>query len=266
LIKAMLVLLAVVAVLLVAVWSGQRRLIYFPDRSTPRPVGTATEVVLETSDGLRLVSWVVPPAGRDRKLAVLVAPGNGGHREYRTPLASALSDAGFTVLLLDYRGFGGNPGAPDESGLARDARAALAHLTGAAGFAPERIIYFGESLGAAVATGLAAEHRPAGLVLRSPFVDLASAGRTHYPWLPVRLLLRDRYPVAERLATVDVPTTVIYGTADSVVPAAQSRTVAERAAGPVRVVELPGADHNDPALTHGPRVVDAVVELAGRID
>jgi hypothetical protein len=265
-IKPILVFLIVVALVVVALWSGQRRLIYFPDPATPRPAGATREVELRTSDGLRLVGWLVPPAGADRKMAVLVTPGNAGHREHRAPLAGALSGAGFTVLVLDYRGYGGNPGSPSETGLARDARAALAHLTGTAGFTPGRIIYFGESLGAGVATGLAAEHPPAALVLRSPFVDLASAGRTHYPWLPVRLLLRDRYPVADRLADMRVPTTVIYGTADSVVPAAQSRTVAERAAGPVRMVELPGADHNDPALTHGPQIVRAVVETADRID
>lgn len=264
-VKIGLVVLAVLAVLLVALWTGQRRLIFFPDGASPRPAGHVREVALQTSDGLPLRSWLVPPAGADRRLAVLVTPGNAGHRGHRTPLADALSDEGFTVLLLDYRGYGGNPGSPSEAGLARDARAAFAHLTGDAGFAPDRIIYFGESLGAAVATGLAVQHRPAGLVLRSPFVDLAAAGGTHYPWLPVRLLLRDRFPVAERLAGLDVPTTVVYGTADSIVPASQSRTVAERAAGPVQVVELAGADHNDPVLTHGPRVVDAVVRLADSI-
>ena len=101
-------------------------------------------------------------------------------------------------------------------------------------------------------------------MLRSPFIDLASVGAHHYPVLPVRLLLRDRYPLADQLARIAVPTTVIYGSADSVVPPDQSRTVARRAAGPVRVVVVDGADHNDPALTDG-AVVGAVVELAARV-
>jgi pimeloyl-ACP methyl ester carboxylesterase len=102
-------------------------------------------------------------------------------------------------------------------------------------------------------------------VLRSPFVDLASVGSAHYPWLPVRQMLRDRYPLAEHVARVRVPTTVIYGTRDSVVPPAQSRTVAERAGGPVTVVVVDGADHNDPALVDGTQTIQAVTALATRV-
>jgi len=123
-------------------------------------------------------------------------------------------------------------------------------------------VYFGESLGAAVATELAREHPPAGLVLRSPFVDLAAVGREHYPFLPVRALLRDRYPVAELVRRIEVPTTVVYGGGDSIVPPAQSRAVADAAARLHRVVEVPGADHNDLVLLSGEEVVSAVVELA----
>jgi fermentation-respiration switch protein FrsA (DUF1100 family) len=111
-------------------------------------------------------------------------------------------------------------------------------------------------------TELATEHPPAGLVLRSPFVDLAAVGSVHYPFLPVRALLRDRFPVAERIATVRVPTTVVLGDADSIVPPAQSRAVAEAAAGLHRLVEVPGADHNDRALLDGPELIAAVVSLS----
>jgi fermentation-respiration switch protein FrsA (DUF1100 family) len=260
--RVVLAVVVVLGVVVVAMWLGQRRLIYFPDRGAPVPDRAATEVWLHTADGLRLAAWQVAPTGPDRRLAVLVAPGNAGHRAYRMPLAGALAAEGFTVLLLEYRGYGGNPGRPSEAGLARDARAALAHLTDVAGFPMQRVLYFGESLGAAVVAELAAEHPPAGLLLRSPFVDLAAVGAEHYPWLPVRLLLRDRFPVAEHVARVRVPTTVVYGSADTVVPPGQSRTVAQRAAGPVRVVVVDGADHNDPELADGPRVVAAVVALA----
>jgi hypothetical protein len=264
-IRSAIIVLAVPALLLTALWLGQRSLIYFPDRAAPAPSGSAREAILQTSDGLRLVAWLVPPTRGDRKQAVLVTPGNAGHRGHRTALAAALTDAGLTVLLLDYRGYGGNPGSPTEAGLARDASAAVDYLTGTAGFAADRIIYYGESLGAAVATELATRHRPAGLVLRSPFTDLASAGSRHYPWLPVRAMLRDRYPLARHIETVPVPTTVIYGGADSVISPADSRTVAQRAAGPVRVVVLDDADHNDLELIHGPLVVQAVTELADRV-
>jgi fermentation-respiration switch protein FrsA (DUF1100 family) len=195
---------------------------------------------------------------------VLVADGNGGHRGLRAPLAAALARRGLAVLLFDYRGYGGNPGSPSEEGLARDVRAARASLLEEAGVPPDRLLYLGESLGAAVVTELATEHPPAALVLRSPFVDLAAVGAEHYPFLPVRALLRDRYPVAERVATIRVPTTVVLGDADSIVPPAQSRAVAAAAAGLHRLVEVPGADHNDRVLLDGDALVDAVVELAGR--
>jgi fermentation-respiration switch protein FrsA (DUF1100 family) len=127
------------------------------------------------------------------------------------------------------------------------------------------LIYFGESLGAAVVTELATEHPPAGLVLRSPFTDLAAVGRRHYPFLPVRLLLRDRYPVVEQIASVDVPTAVVYGTRDSIVPPDQSQAVARAAAGPTQVVAVEGADHNDRELFDGSALIDAVVAMADSI-
>jgi pimeloyl-ACP methyl ester carboxylesterase len=252
------VIVVLVAGFLTAAWVGQRRLIYFPDRGSPSVPAGVAEVDLATADGLTLTAWLLPPAGSDTRTAVLVASGNAGNRRDRLPLASALADLGLTVLLLDYRGYGGNPGHPTEEGLAHDARAGLEHLT-EAGFT--RIVYFGESLGAGVVAGLATEHAPAGLVLRSPFVDLAAVAGHHYPVLPVRLLLRDRYPVADAVGRVRAPTVVIYGDADSTVPPEQSRTVADRAAGPVTVVVVGGADHNDLELSHGPAVIGAVRDL-----
>jgi pimeloyl-ACP methyl ester carboxylesterase len=203
----------------------------------------------------------VPATGRDRGVTVLVAPGNAGDRSLRAPLATALSREGLSVLLLDYRGYGGNPGSPSEEGLARDVRAARTFLV-EDGVPPGRLIYLGESLGAAVATELAAEHPPAGLVLRSPFVDLASVGSHHYPYLPVRTLLRDRFPLTSYLEEVDVPVSVVLGTGDTVVPPEQSRQVAESAPRLRRLVEVPGADHNDTPLVSGPSLVDAVTDLA----
>jgi pimeloyl-ACP methyl ester carboxylesterase len=116
-----------------------------------------------------------------------------------------------------------------------------------------------------VITKLASEHLPAGLVLRSPFIDLPAAGAEYYPLLPVRLLARDRFPVAALVPRVATPTVIVYGTADSIIPAAQSRTVAEHAAGPVRVVAVEGADHNDVALAAGPPLIAAVCDLAEQI-
>jgi pimeloyl-ACP methyl ester carboxylesterase len=175
-----------------------------------------------------------------------------------------LAAEGFTVLLLEYRGYGGNPGHPTEAGLAADVRAGRSFLA-REGWTADRILYYGESLGCGVVTELAAHDPPAGLILRSPFVDLAAAGQRHYPFLPVGLLLWDRFPVADLVARVRVPTLVIYGDADTVIPPEQSLEVGRRAGGPTQVVAIAGADHNDAALFEGEQLVAAIVGLAERV-
>lgn len=255
------VIAVVLAFLTGLLWGFQSKLIYVPSGGAPDAVvDGAEEVTLTTDDGLDLAAWWFPAEAPDAA-AVLVAPGNGGNREMRVPLALALQDHGLSVLLVEYRGYGGNPGDPSEDGLALDIRAARSYLLDDAAVPPERLLYFGESLGAAVVTELAAEFPPAGLVLRSPFEDLAAVAHEHYPFLPARLLLRERYPVIEEIAQVDVPTIVVYGGADVVVPPPQSRAVADAAAGLVREVRVRGAGHNDRVLLDGPDVVQAVLDL-----
>jgi uncharacterized protein len=248
--------------LLAAVWIFQRRLIYFPfgDVPAPRTVGldAAEPVVFPTSDGFRLHGWLVPPREPRSGATIVVFNGNAGHRGFRAPLATALRDRGYGVLLFDYRGYGGNPGTPTEAGLAADARAARAFLLARPEAAATRLVYFGESLGTGVAARLAAEHRPAALVLRSPFTSMTDVGAFHYPVLPVRWLLRDRFDTASRIAGIGCPVLVVAGDRDSVVPYASSQRVFEVAAEPKRFVTIAGADHNDPALTDGPQMIEAI--------
>jgi fermentation-respiration switch protein FrsA (DUF1100 family) len=261
----------VVAVVLVVLfsWAFQRRLIYLPSTGAVPSAATtlpgARDVQLTTNDGLQLGAWYIPAGRPAGAFTVLVANGNAGDRSLRAPLARGLANQGFGVLLFDYRGYGGNPGGPSEEGLARDVRAARQFLI-EEGVPDNRLLYYGESLGAAVVAELATAHPPGGLVLRSPFTDLASVGQIHYPFLPVRALLKDRFPVAEYVARVAVPITVVYGTADSIVPPEESRRSVAAAPGPTRLVALEGADHNDPALLNGDVLVQAVVELANEIN
>ncbi len=270
-VRAVVAVVVVSALLLALLWIFQRRLIYLPDRS-PVPSAAAvlaggTDVDLHTDDGLTLHAWYLPAAGPPAVCPAtwLVAPGNGGNRLGRVNLARALGAGGAGVMLMDYRGYGGNPGSPDEAGVVSDARAAYRFLTQEAGVAPGQIVYFGESLGAAVVVQLAVEHPPAALVLRSPFTDLPAAARVHYPFLPTGLLLRDRFRVADLARLIAVPTTVIYGTADTVIPPEQSVEVAASSGGDLDIVAIDGVDHNDPTLVAGPEVVDAAWRAAARV-
>jgi uncharacterized protein len=253
---------------LAVLWFGQRGLIYFPDRPVPEPAAlglvTAELVSFQTEDGLTLEGWFVPARGAATGHTVIVFNGNAGHRGHRADLAAQLAARGLAVFLFDYRGYGGNPGLPTEKGLARDARAALGAAGRQYGVDVTRIVFFGESLGAAIALQLALEFPPAALILRSPFTSLADIGQQHYPFLPVRLMLRDRYPSIDRISRITSPLLVIAGDADRVVPVTDSQELVDAAPEPKRMVVIPGADHNDDALNSGAVLMRAVVDLLSR--
>lgn len=259
-VAALVVAAAAWLMLVVLAWALQRQLVYLPDRREPAPPVVADhldveEVTLVTGDDLTLTAWYVTPAV-DVATTVLVTGGNAGNRGLRLPLAAGLAERGHAVLLLEYRGYGGNPGRPHEDGLVADARAARAWLGERADVDEARVAYLGESIGTGVAAALTAEQPPAALVLRSPFPSLPDVARTHYPFLPVRTLLRERFPIVDHLAGYDGPVLVVAGAADGTIPAALSREVADVTG--ADYVELPGADHNDPVFLDGARFLDAV--------
>jgi fermentation-respiration switch protein FrsA (DUF1100 family) len=193
---------------------------------------------------------------------VIVFNGNAGDRSFRAPLAAALNQAGLSVLLFDYRGYGNNPGSASEDGLVRDARAARAYLAARDDVDAGRLIYFGESLGAAVAVALAVERPAAALVLRSPFTSLADMGRLHYPFLPGGILLRDRFDSLAEMPRLTCPVLIIAGDRDRVVPHEQSRRLYDAAGQqPKRFVLIRGADHNDFELLAGSQLIDEVIRF-----
>lgn len=258
------VVLGLVGLLVGGMWAFQRSLVFVPDSSPVTAPDGVREVTLTTSDDLELDAWLVEPDASseepDRETAVLYAPGNGGNRAGRIGIGRALASEGFTVLLLDYRGYGGNPGSPSEEGLAKDARAGV-DLLRSEGFGPDETLYLGESIGTGVVARLQADLPPAGVLLRSPFTSFVDVGSHHYPYLPVRTLMRDRFPVEEHVSASDVPVTVVHGTADEVVPSEQSAHVARTAGKLEDEVVLDGVGHND-AQMFGPPVIDALVRLA----
>lgn len=242
----------------------QRSLIYPAMRSGPLPAadyGMAgvemSDVEARTDDGLTLHGWRIVPEGAaaDRPVVVFLH-GNGGHRVHRLDDVDLLTSAGAEVVLFDYRGYAENAGEPSETGLAADARAAWDFVTLGLGVPPGRIVLFGESLGGGVATRLAAEKceagtPPGGLILRSTFSSMTDAASWHYPWLPIRLALLDRYDSKSRIGKVTCPVLSLHGDADNIVPFSLGRKLFEAAPEKSksgvgkRFVPLAGAGHND---------------------
>lgn len=262
-VRVIVVMIAAMAAVLLLIWATQRRMIYLPagDVVPPSAVGLqrVEAVTFTTDDGVTLQAWFVPPASTATGDAVIVFNGNAGNRSYRADLARGLAARGVAVLLFDYRGYGGSAGFPSEEGLARDARAARAFLESRAGIDARRISYFGESLGSGVAVRLALEQPPRALILRSPYTSLVDLGRHHFAYLPVRWLLRDRFPSLDLIPRVTVPVLVLAAAHDSIVPTEQSRQLFAAAREPKRLVIIEGADHNDAALAgDGAVMLDAV--------
>ena len=250
---------------LVLIWALQRRLIYFPFGEVPTPEAlglTSVEpITFTTADGLTLRGWFFASPRSPAWYTVLVFNGNAGNRAYRVPLALALRRHNVAVLLFDYRGYGGSPGTPTEVGLAADGRAARAYLVGRPDVDSARILYFGESLGSAVAVTLAVEHPPAALILRSPFTSLTDLGQFHYPFLPVRWLLRDRFNSIDHIRQIRCSLLVVAGARDRIVPAEQSRSLYDAAISPKTLRLVPDADHNDDELLAGPELIGAIVQF-----
>jgi hypothetical protein len=209
----------------------------------------AEQVWLASEDGLRLHAFHLrAPGGASR--AILLLHGNAGNASHRLPLAAAFARLGADVLLLDYRGYGLSAGRPSEAGVYADARAALAHLE-ARGFAAERVVLLGQSLGGAVAVDLAQERRLAGVVLESTFSSLSDVARSAFGPLG-SLLVRGRFDSAAKISRLRAPLLVLHGDRDEIVPFELGRALFAAAPEPKRFEALTGAGHNDVAQTGGP--------------
>ena len=234
----------VLVVFTVLLYFFQRHLIYFPTRQTPRMQDYQADdlalVSLRTDDGLVLKAWYKPAILH--KVTVLYLHGNAGHIGFRMPLARQLINAGFGVLLVEYRGFGGNPGYPSEQGLYQDGRAGLRFLQ-QRGVQSQHVILFGESLGTGVATELAVEYPVCAVVLQSPFTSLVSVARYHYPWLFIKPW--DRFDSANRVQEIHAPLLILHGKKDHVVPYAEGVELYNRALEPKEIVSFDEGTHNN---------------------
>jgi hypothetical protein len=204
------------------------------------------DVQLRTGDGVDLHGWFFPAdiESARRPFAFLVCHGNGGNVSHRLDLCAALLRTGASVLVFDYRGYGRSAGRPGEEGTYLDALAACRWMQ-TRGFAAERILAYGESLGGAVAAELALREPLGGLVLQSTFTSIPDIGAELFPWLPVRLLATIHYDTHSKLPRLHLPVLVLHSRDDDLVPFAHAERNFAAANEPRQFGELEGA-HNDP--------------------
>ncbi|MBN1912382.1 MAG: alpha/beta hydrolase [Pirellulales bacterium] len=249
LVKLIVAAIVFIVLILVLMMFLEKSLIFFPSGPTEgnwRPTGFPWEDAnFKAADGTELHGWYVPHP--NPRAVVLFCHGNAGNITHRAELAEILHHrVGVSVLLFDYRGYGKSQGNPSEQGILADARAARAWLAKKAGVPEKDIVLMGRSLGGGVAVDLAADDGAKGLVLESTFTSLPDTAAHHYPWLPVRLLMRTRLDSASKIANYRGPLLQSHGDADTIVPYALGQRLFEKANQPKQFITLPGRDHNDP--------------------
>lgn len=236
--------IVIIAALFLLLYIFQRKLIYIPALQIPQlqdyQASDMTVVSLQTQDNLSLLSWYKPAASNQP--TILLVHGNAGNIGYRMPLARQFLNAGFGVLLLEYRGYGGNKGTPTEQGLYEDGRAALQFLQ-QQGVESQHVVLYGESLGTGVATQLASEYPVCALILQSPFTSLPSVARYHYPWLFIKPW--DQFNSLERIQQIHAPLLILHGKRDQIVPFAEGLQLFNQANEPKKMLAFADKNHND---------------------
>ena len=244
--KIAVALLALYGALFVAVFLLQRRLMYFPDPThfDPASIGLAgvEEIVLPTPGGQKVISWYA--GAKPGSPTILYFHGNAGGLESRSERIRKYTSRGLGIFMMTYRGFGGSTGSPSERANVADAKFAYDTLV-AKGVSPSSIVVYGESLGSGVATQVAAGKKVAGLVLDAPYTSIADLAALHYPYLPARWLMTDRYETLRYIGKVQAPVLVMHGEADDIIPVEMGREVFAAANDPKEIATFPGAGHSD---------------------
>ena len=250
-----------------------KQLVFFPDRevlSTPGDAGLVYEdVTFTASDGVKLHGWFVPGDG---KRVIIWFHGNAGNIGHRVEnLVLMREQLRVSVFLFDYRGYGNSEGAPSEQGLYLDAEAALGYTKTRSGLeADEGIVYFGRSLGAAVAVELATRYPPRALVLESPFTSIQGMAQKLHPvvskLVPLGLVVQSRFDALAKIGQVRTPVMVLHGDQDDMIPIEMGRELFEAANEPKAFYAIRGASHNDTYAVGGVPYFDALRAFVNRTD
>ncbi len=223
---------------------NQQNLTYYPNKNDYEPPPNAEVTLVKTEDGLELEGWFFPPAQKGRSI-ILMFHGNAGHIVHRVYKVPQYYQAGYGVLLAEYRGYGKNPGSPHEEGLYKDARAYYQWLIDQ-GIKPENIIIHGESLGSAVATQLAYENPAKALILETPFSEFSDVALFHYPFIPfARYITKEDFNSVSKIQSIDIPKLLIVAGQDEVVGQQTGLKLYEAAYEPKKLVVLENSRHSD---------------------
>ena len=204
---------------LISTYFFQRNLLYHPTEnnySGDQLTVSIEKVKIKTKDNIELMSWYHSKNSNDYK-TILFLHGNAGSLENRIHKINHFKDINVNFLLISWRGFSGNEGKPTEKGLYQDARSAVAWLK-SRDISENDIIIYGESLGTGVATEIAQNKNFGGIILESPFTSMVDAGKDKYPYLPVRLLLKDKYESDKKIKNIKNPILIMHGKIDNIVP------------------------------------------------
>ena len=242
------------AIALVAVYLGGLALLYvrqrsmlFPippiGRTAPAAAGLpeAEEHVLTTADGEKVIVWHVP--AKTGRPVVLFFHGNGDFLAGRVRRFKGITSDGTGLVALSFRGYAGSTGSPSEQGLLQDAAAAYAFTT--ARYAGDRIVVWGFSLGTGVAVALASEHPAGKLILEAPYTSTVDVAASLFPFLPIRLLMRDPFHSDQRIVQVKVPLLIMHGENDAAIPIRFGERLFDMANEPKQFILLPGGGHEN---------------------
>jgi uncharacterized protein len=226
-----------------AAWLAQERLIFFPQPilSTAHLPQRAMPIEVVAADKTHLRGWLAKGSAAVSP-AVIYFGGNA--EEVSWTIAETRWPRDWTVVALNYRGYGASEGVPGERELMSDALAIFDSIAERTDVDRKRIVVFGRSLGTAIAVHVAAERPVAGVVLASPYDSLVAVGKQHYPWLPVSLLLKHRFEALADASRSAMPLLALVAQSDSIISDERSRALFDRWAGPKRWEVVPRADHN----------------------
>ncbi|MDZ7737039.1 MAG: alpha/beta hydrolase [Gammaproteobacteria bacterium] len=261
-------------IILAGTWAGfaillyitQDQLIFYPAKhlsSTPDNIGLLYEdISLSTPDRMRLHGWYIP--AENPRGVLLFLHGNAGNISHRLASLEIFNHLGLSTLIIDYRGYGNSTGSPSEQGTYTDAETAWEYLVTERGHEPGEVILFGRSLGAAVATWLATQAMPAGIILESAFTSLKALAKEYYPYMPVGLLLRSRYSTEEYLVAANVPSLIIHSEEDEIIPYKHAESLLATAGRNSELHTIRGG-HNEGFLLSEDSYIQAIRQFTDKV-